>query len=253
MATSLSASRRTVLVTGGGSGIGKAVALTLAEHGFRVAITGRRAALLEEVAGALGPDSLAHPADVTDPDQVKRLFEAIAQTFGRLDVLFNNAGINTPSTPFEAMALRDWHSVIETNLTAAFLCAQAAFIMMKEQVPRGGRIINNGSISATSPRPQMVAYTASKHGVLGLTKAISLEGRQYGIACGQIDIGNVVTPLADRIAKGTLQADLTVRAEPMFDVRHVADAVVYMANLPLDVNVQSMTVLATTMPYVGRG
>jgi NAD(P)-dependent dehydrogenase (short-subunit alcohol dehydrogenase family) len=245
---------RTALVTGGGSGIGKAVAIALAAHGFRVAIVGRNKARLEEVAAMIGRgDVLVHDADLREPESVTRLFDAIAATFGRLDVLFNNAGVNAPATPFEDFAFDDWTRVVDTNLTAAFLCAQAAFRMMKNQTPQGGRIINNGSISATTPRPHAVAYTSSKHGVLGLTKTISLEGRKYNIACGQIDIGNTATSLTERMTGGTLQADFTMRPEPRFDVRHVADAVAFMANLPLDSNVQQLTIMATTMPFVGRG
>jgi NAD(P)-dependent dehydrogenase (short-subunit alcohol dehydrogenase family) len=227
--------------------------VALAEQGFRVALSGLTKAKLEKVASLIGPDALIHPADLRDPNSVAKLFDAIAQSFGRLDLLFNNAGVNTPPTPFEAVTLQDWNLVIDTNLTATFLCAQAAFNLMKAQNPRGGRIINNGSISSSSPRPHAVAYTASKHAVLGLTKTISLEGRKYNVACGQIDIGNTATPMTDQMESGILQADFTIRPEPTFDVRHVAEAVVFMANLPLDANVQSLTIVATTMPYVGRG
>jgi NAD(P)-dependent dehydrogenase (short-subunit alcohol dehydrogenase family) len=245
--------QRTALVTGGGSGIGQAAALALKNKGFRLAIAGRRKEALKATADLLGSDTLICPADLQKEHEVAHLFDLISREFGRLDLLFNNAGVNTPPTAFEDLSLADWNHVIGVNLTSAFLCAQAAFRLMKEQRPAGGRIINNGSISSTSPRPHAAAYTASKHGILGLTRTISLEGRRYGIACGQIDIGNTATPLADGMSRGMLQADLSIRPEPTFDVRHVADAVAYMADLPLDVNVQSLTVLATSMPYVGRG
>ena len=241
------------LVTGAGSGIGRAVALALAHVGFTVVLTGRRLPQLEQVAREAGSDSVAVPADVTDRASVDALFARIAKDFGRLDLLFNNAGISAPPAPLEDVTLEQWQSVIDTNLTGAFLCTQAAFRLMKTQRPRGGRIINNGSVSATTPRPRLVAYTASKHAVTGLTKATSLEGRQHDIACGQIDIGNTATELAAAMTHGTLQADLSVKTEPTFDVRYVADAIVYMAGLPLDANVLFMTVMATKMPFVGRG
>jgi NAD(P)-dependent dehydrogenase (short-subunit alcohol dehydrogenase family) len=248
---------RVALVTGAGSGIGHAVALGLAKAGFLMVLTGRRLAHLEEVAreiiSSADSNALAIAADVTDPDSVDALFARAASKFGRLDLLFNNAGRGSPLAPLEDVTLADWRSVVDTNLTGAFLCTQAAFRLMKNQQPRGGRIINNGSISATSPRPRMVAYTASKHAITGLTKATSLEGREHDIACGQIDIGNTATALASPMAHGTLQADLSMAPEPMFDVKHVADAVVYMASLPLDANVLFMTVMATKMPFVGRG
>lgn len=241
------------LVTGAGSGIGRAVALALAHVGFTVVLTGRRLPQLEQVAREAGSDSIAVTADVTDRASVDALFARIAKDFGRLDLLFNNAGISAPPAPLEDVTLEQWQSVIDTNLTGAFLCTQAAFRLMKTQRPRGGRIINNGSVSATTPRPRLVAYTASKHAVTGLTKATSLEGRQHDIACGQIDIGNTATELAAAMTHGTLQADLSVKTEPTFDVKYVADAVVYMAGLPLDANVLFMTVMATKMPFVGRG
>jgi NAD(P)-dependent dehydrogenase (short-subunit alcohol dehydrogenase family) len=241
------------LVSGAGSGIGRAVALRLAQHDYCVVLAGRRKGRLDEVAAEIGPTSVPLVADVTDARSVAALFELIAQRFGRLDVLFNNAGTSVPPTPLEDLPAAQWQSVIDTNLTGAFLCTQAAFKMMKAQTPRGGRIINNGSISATSPRPNMIAYTASKHAVTGLTKATSLEGRPYDIACGQIDIGNAATDMAVSMSTGTLQADLSLKIEPTFDVAHVADAVLYMANLPLNANVLFMTLTATKMPFVGRG
>jgi len=240
------------LVTGAGSGIGRAVALALARADYTVVLAGRRLAALEEAAREGGAACWPLAVDVTDQASVEALFARVAERFGRLDLLFNNAG-TTAAAPLEDLSLAQWRSVIDTNLTGAFLCAQAAFRLMKRQQPRGGRIINNGSIAATTPRPHMVAYTASKHAITGLTKTLALEGRQYDVACGQIDIGNAATPLATPIARGTLQADLSCKSEPTFDVRHVADAVLYMAGLPLEANVLSMTVMATQMPYVGRG
>jgi NAD(P)-dependent dehydrogenase (short-subunit alcohol dehydrogenase family) len=244
---------KVALVTGAGSGIGRAVAISLAGAGYRVAIAGRREALLQETAAAAGGESLIVPADVTDEAAVAAMLDRVTARFGRLDVLFNNAGTTAPATPFEDLPADAWRKVIDTNLTGAFLCAQAAFRAMKAQDPRGGRIINNGSIAATSPRPHMVAYTASKHAVTGLTRTLALEGRRHGIACGQIDIGNVQTNLGINMSGGTLQADFSIKPEPTFDVKHVAEAVLYMAGLPLSANVLSMTVMATTMPYVGRG
>ena len=241
------------LVTGAGSGIGRAVALALAKSGFTVVLAGRRLAQLEQVAREAGNGAIGVAADVTDRDSVDALFERIAKDFGRLDLLFNNAGVSAPPAPLEDLPFEQWRSVIDTNLTGAFLCTQAAFRLMKTQTPRGGRIINNGSVSATAPRPRLVAYTASKHAVTGLTKATSLEGRAYDIACGQIDIGNTATELAAAMTHGTLQADLSIKTEPTFDVTYVADAVVYMAGLPLEANVLFMTVMATKMPFVGRG
>jgi len=246
-------SHKVALVTGAGSGIGRAVALALARANYAVVLTGRRLAPLEEVAREGGSLCLPVTADVTDEMSVDALFSRITEAFGRLDLLFNNAGAAAPSTALEDVPLQEWRSIIDTNLTGAFVCARAAFRLMKNQQPRGGRIINNGSIAATVPRPRMVAYTASKHGITGLTKATSLEGRQYDIACGQIDIGNTATTLASFFAQGTLQADLSLKPEPLFDVKHVADAILYMASLPLEANVQFMTVIATKMPYIGRG
>ncbi len=241
------------VVTGAGSGIGRAVALALAKVGYTLVLAGRKPAPLEAVAREAGPGASAVTTDVTDPNSVDALFARVAKEFGRLDLLFNNAGTGSPPAPLEDVTFEQWKSVIDTNLTGAFLCTQAAFRLMKAQQPRGGRIINNGSISATTPRPRMVAYTASKHAISGLTKSTSLEGREHDIACGQIDIGNTATALATPMAHGTLQADMSLKPEPTFDVKHVADAVVYMAGLPLDVNVLFMTVMATKMPFVGRG
>src|SRR4051812_23262166 len=221
---------RIALVTGAGSGIGRAVSLSLARNGFRVLLTGRQREKLEKVAREGGSACHVLPADVSDPHSVTKLFARICMEFGRLDLLFNNAGTGAAPTPLEDLPVEAWRKVIDTNLTGTFLCTQAAFKLMKEQAPRGGRIINNGSISASVPRPLMVAYTASKHAVSGLTKATSLEGRRYDIACGQIDIGNTATDMAAAMVTGTLQADMSVKVEPTFDVRHVADAVLYMAN-----------------------
>ena len=241
------------LVTGAGSGIGEAVALALAGAGFTVVLTGRRREQLDRVAAAAGANAMAVPADLTDPASVAALFAKVKSTYGRLDVLFNNAGTNAPPIPLEELSVDQWKSVIDTNVTGVFLCTQEAFRLMKDQAPRGGRIINNGSISSTMPRPNSAPYTASKHAVTGLTRATSLDGRKYDIACGQIDIGNTATPMASKMQSGVLQADLSIKPEPTFDVKHVAEAVVFMAGLPLDANVQSITVMATKMPYVGRG
>lgn len=244
---------RVALVTGAGSGIGRGVALALAKSGFTMVLAGRRPELIEAVAREAGPDSLAIPTDVSHPASVENLFRLIRSRFGRLDLLFNNAGTAAPPAPLEEIPFDQWRTVIDTNLSGTFLCTQCAMRLMKTQTPRGGRIINNGSISATAPRPYSAPYTASKHAITGLTKATSLEGRAHDIACGQIDIGNAATELAAPIARGTLQADMSVKPEPTMDVKHVADAVVYMAGLPLDANVLFMTVMATTMPFVGRG
>ena len=240
-------------MTGAGSGIGRGVAVGLAKAGYAVVLAGRRLAPLEETASLGGGDCLAVVADVADEASVAALFARVAATYGRLDVLFNNAGMSAPATPLEDLPLAQWRQLVDVNLTGAFLCTQAAFRMMKSQTPRGGRVINNGSIAATAPRPRMIAYTATKHAVTGLTKSTSLEGRQYDIACGQIDIGNVATSLGIPMAQGTLQADFSLKPEPTFEVAHVADAVLYMAGLPLTANVLFMTVMATNMPFVGRG
>ena len=245
--------KKVALVTGASSGIGKAVAVALAGAGYAVVLAGRRADKLHEVAHAAGSSALAIEADVTQPASVAALFRRTVEVFGRLDLLFNNAGAAAPSTPIEDMPLETWQRLVDTNLTGPFLCTQEAIRIMKSQDPQGGRIINNGSIAAETPRPNMVAYTATKHGVLGLTKTTALEGRRHNIACGQIDIGNVKTDIAIPMSQGTLQADFSLKPEPTFDVKHVADAVLYMAGLPLDVNVLRMTVMATTMPFVGRG
>jgi NAD(P)-dependent dehydrogenase (short-subunit alcohol dehydrogenase family) len=249
----MSSDGKVALVTGAGSGIGKAVALALAGAGYRVAITGRRADPLNEVVAEAGANMVAIPADVTSEQSVGELFAKVKEKFGRLDVLFNNAGTNAPPINMEDLTLAQWQAVVDTNITGVFLCTQAAIRIMKAQQPQGGRIINNGSISATAPRPNSAPYTASKHAVHGLTKSTALDGRKYNIACGQIDIGNTATPMAAQMSKGVLQADLSTKVEPTFDVKHVADAVLYMAGLPLDANVLSLTVMATTMPFVGRG
>ncbi len=257
---SVSASKRdglVCLITGGGSGIGRAAALALARDGHRVVIAGRRKAQLEETASqadAGGPPILSIQANVTQAAEVNSLFAEVGRVHGRLDVLFNNAGMNVPATPLEDLSLDQWQAVVDVNLTGVFLCTQAAFRVMKEQTPRGGRIINNGSISAHVPRPLAAAYTATKHAVTGLTKSTSLEGRKYQIACGQIDIGNTQTELAAvTLGSGALQANGSSLVEPLFDVQHVGRAIAYMVSLPLDANVQFMTVMATTMPYIGRG
>jgi NAD(P)-dependent dehydrogenase (short-subunit alcohol dehydrogenase family) len=252
----MSAPSKVAIVTGAGTGIGKAVALTLLRDGYHVALAGRRKELLEEAIAAAGPAgsrALAVPTDVADPQAVGALFARTREAFGRLDLLFNNAGINAPGIPLEDLSYEQWKAVVDTNLTGAFLCTQEAFKLMKSQTPRGGRIINNGSISAHAPRPDSAPYTATKHAITGLTKVTSLDGRKYDIACGQIDIGNALTPLAARMAKGVKQADGSVKPEPLMDVQHVADAVLAMARLPLETNVQFMTIMATKMPFVGRG
>jgi NAD(P)-dependent dehydrogenase (short-subunit alcohol dehydrogenase family) len=244
---------KVALITGAGSGIGRAVAVAMAKAGYKVAIAGRRRKPLEETATAAPGKVLVLSVDVTDADAVQRMVQATVTHYGRLDVLFNNAGQAAPSTPSDELPVEVWRRLIDTNLTGVFLCAQAAFRAMKAQSPQGGRIINNGSIASETPRPNMAAYTASKHGVSGLTKTFSLEGRRYNIACGQIDIGNVQTSLGIPMSSGTLQADFSLKPEPTFDVQHVADAVLYMAGLPLEANVLNMTVMATNMPFVGRG
>jgi NAD(P)-dependent dehydrogenase (short-subunit alcohol dehydrogenase family) len=245
---------RVALVTGAGRGIGRASAVALAGAGFTVVLAGRSRALLEEAAAEAGHGAVALTSDVRDPASVAALFAEIDARFGRLDVLFNNAGIGAPPVPLEDIAFEQWTAVVETNLTGAFLCTQEAFKLMKRQSPRGGRIINNGSISASVPRPHSAPYTATKHGVTGLTRSTSLDGRAYDIACGQIDIGNAATEMTEPMTtSGVPQADGTVKLEPTIDVAHVARAVVYMATLPLDANVQFLTVVATKMPFIGRG
>jgi NADP-dependent 3-hydroxy acid dehydrogenase YdfG len=247
---------RVAVVTGAGSGIGRAAALALLGDGYSVVLAGRRRDRLEETAAAAGPArsrALAVPTDVTDPAQVAALFRATVEAFSRVDVLFNNAGRGARAVPLEDLSFDEWKAVVDVNLTGMFLCAQAAMRAMKAQDPRGGRIINNGSISAHTPRPNSAPYTATKHAVTGLTKCIALDGRTHDIACGQIDVGNAHTELSARMAKGVFQADGQTRPEPLMDVDHVGRAVLYMANLPLDANVLSMTVMATKMPFVGRG
>ncbi len=244
------------LVTGAGSGIGRAAAIGLAGAGFTVVLVGRRPAPLEETAercAGAGTEAVAVPTDITDEAAVDALFATVRERFGRLDLLFNNAGMSAPATLIEDIALDTWRAVVDTNLTGAFLMTRGAFRLMKAQDPRGGRIINNGSVSAQVPRPRFAAYTATKHAITGLTKATSLDGRAYDIACGQIDIGNAATDMAGPMIHGTLQADGTIATEPTIDLDDVARAIVYMASLPLDANVQSLTVIATKMPYIGRG
>lgn len=248
--------KKIALVTGAGSGIGRAVALALLEDGFSLVLAGRRAEPLQAVveqALAAGGEALAVPTDVRDEQSVAHLFATIEEVHGRLDVIFNNAGINAPAVPVDELPLENWRNVIATNVDGVFLCARAAFGLMRSQQPQGGRIINNGSISAHTPRPFTAPYTASKHAVLGLTKALALDGRPYNIVCSQVDIGNALTELSERMTRGVRQANGEIAAEPMLDVRHVADAVRYIAALPLDANVLNMTVMASNMPFVGRG
>jgi len=247
----MNANGKVALVTGAGSGIGRAASLALHAAGYSVVLAGRRAAELERT--AVSDRMLPVPTDIGQPDQVRALFARTKEAFGRLDVLFNNAGISAPGIPMEDLTYEQWSAVVAVNLTGAFLCAQEAIKLMKAQHPRGGRIINNGSISAHVPRPNSAPYTATKHAITGLTKCISLDGRKYDIACGQIDIGNAATEMTERMTAGVPQADGTKMVEPRMDVRHVAESVVYMANLPLDANVQFMTVMATKMPFIGRG
>ena len=245
---------KVALVTGAGTGIGKAVALALLAAGYRVVLAGRRIQPLQEAAAASSSDrALPVATDVSLPESVDALFATIRNTFGRLDVLFNNAGVNSPRASFEELSYEQWQNVVNINLTGSFLCAQGAFRLMKEQLPQGGRIINNGSISAHAPRPSSAPYTATKHAITGLTKAISLDGRKYNIACGQIDIGNALTELSARMATGVPQANGEIAIEPMMDAKEVAEAVVHMAALPLSTNIQFMTIMATKMPFIGRG
>ena len=254
MASDNKTNRKVALVTGAGTGIGRAVALGFLREGYRVVLAGRRIEPLNDVAKESGTDrALPVATDVSRPDAVAALFERIKETFGRIDVLFNNAGISGMGSSFEDIAFDTWKDVVDVNLTGSFLCAQGAFKMMKDQLPQGGRIINNGSISAHAPRPNSAPYTATKHAITGLTKSISLDGRKYNIACGQIDIGNALTELSARMAKGVPQANGEIAIEAMMDAREVADAVVHMAALPLSTNVQFMTIMATKMPFVGRG
>jgi len=247
---------RVAIVTGAGTGIGRAVAVELLGEGYSVALAGRREDLLADTARssqAPAERALIVPTDVADPDSVRSLFDRTYDAFGRLDLLFNNAGVAAPGVPLEDLSLDQWRRVVDTNLNGAFYCTQHAFRLMKSQTPRGGRIINNGSISASVPRPRSAPYTATKHAITGLTKSTSLDGRAYDIACGQIDIGNAATDLTARMSKGVPQANGEIAVEPVMDVRHVARAVVYMASLPLEANVQFMTVMATKMPFIGRG
>ncbi|OZI66142.1 SDR family oxidoreductase [Bordetella genomosp. 4] len=251
-----STSKRIALVTGAGSGIGRVTALGLLEDGWTVVVTGRRPEPLQTLvneAAAKGQTALAVPADVTDPDSVQALFDTIEKTYGRLDMVFNNAGVNAPAVPMDELPLEKWFSCINTNVTGVFLCARAAFGLMRRQSPQGGRIINNGSISAHTPRPFTAPYTASKHAVTGLTKALALDGRAYNIVASQIDIGNALTELSERMTRGVLQANGTTAPEPMMDATHVANAVRHVAALPLDANILTLTVMASNMPYVGRG
>lgn len=252
----MSVLRKVAIVTGAGTGIGKGSALALLREGYCVALAGRRVEMLERTmteAGSSGSHALVVPTDVREPAAVRALFAKTQETFGRLDVLFNNAGTGAPPVPLEDLTYEQWQAVVDINLTGAFLCTQEAFKLMKNQNPRGGRIINNGSISAHAPRPNSAPYTATKHAMTGLTKATALDGRKYDIACGQIDIGNAATALTARMGDGVLQAHGAIAVEPTMDVEHVARAVVYMASRPLDANVQFMTVMATKMPFVGRG
>ncbi|EJL92108.1 short-chain alcohol dehydrogenase [Herbaspirillum sp. CF444] len=252
----MAAPKRIALVTGAGSGIGKQISLALLREGYAVVLAGRRQEPLQEIAkaaGEFGANALVVPADVSDPASVKNLFAKAKEKFGRLDLLFNNAGIFAPPMSIEELSYEQWKSAVDINLTGVFLCTQEAFRIMKEQSPRGGRIINNGSISAHAPRPFSASYTATKHAITGLTKSTSLDGRRYDIACGQIDIGNASTDMTELMKKGTLQADGSTQVEPTMDAGHVAKAILYMDSLPLDANVQFMTVMATKMPFIGRG
>jgi NAD(P)-dependent dehydrogenase (short-subunit alcohol dehydrogenase family) len=250
----MTAARKTAVVTGGGSGIGRAVALALSRENYAVVVAGRRLAELEETVKRAGTDAIvAVVTDVADPESVRALFRKAADAFGRIDLLFNNAGVGAPPVELDELSFEQWKRVVDTNLTGVFLCTQEAFRHMKRQEPRGGRIINNGSISAHAPRPNSAPYTATKHAITGLTKSTALDGRKHDIACGQIDIGNAETEMTQRMRHGVPQANGTIAVEPMMDVEHVAQAVVFMAGLPLDANVQFLTVMATKMPFVGRG
>ncbi|HWK47697.1 MAG TPA: SDR family oxidoreductase [Stellaceae bacterium] len=250
----MSARDKIAIVTGAGSGVGRAVSLALVRDGYTVVLAGRRRDALEETAGAASDGrTLIVPTDVTDPASVAALFAATKHAFGRLDLLFNNAGTGAPAIPLEDLTVEQWKTVVDINLTGAFLCTQEAFRLMKSQDPRGGRIINNGSISAHAPRPFSAPYTATKHAITGLTKSTSLDGRKYDIACGQVDIGNAATNMTERMKQGVPQANGSMEIEPTMDVAHVGSAVTYMASLPLDANVQFLTVMATKMPFIGRG
>ena len=252
----MNSSRKVAVITGAGTGVGNRTALALIENGYSTVLAGRRAELLEATAAEAGPrfsQALVVPTDVSDPDSVRNLFARTKEVFGRVDILFNNAGISAPPISLEDLTYDQWKSVVDVNLTGVFLCTQEAFRLMKSQEPRGGRIINNGSVSAYVPRPNSAPYTATKHAVTGLTRSASLDGRQYNIACGQIDIGNADTAMAEVFKTGVLQANGTIAPEPTMDTDNVARAVLYMASLPLDTNVQFMTVMATKMPFIGRG
>ena len=252
----MSSTGKVAIITGAGTGIGKRCALALLKDGWSVALAGRRAELLEKTrveAGEEGKNAIVVRTDVGDPEAVRDLFARTKEAFGRLDVLFNNAGVGAPGRPLEDLTYEQWKTVVDANLTGPFLCTQEAFKMMKEQTPMGGRIINNGSISAQSPRPNSAPYTATKHGMVGLTKSTALDGRKYDIACSQIDIGNAVTEMTAKMSKGVPQPDGTRKVEPTFDVERVAEAVLFLANLPLDTNVLFMNMMATKMPFVGRG
>ena len=250
----MAAQEKVALVTGAGSGVGRAAALALMKSGFAVTLAGRRKDALDETAKlGGGAKTLAVSTDIRDVESIRALFAKVKETFGRLDVLFNNAGMGAPPVPFHELPVEKWKEVVDTNLTAAFVCTQEAFKIMKDQTPRGGRIINNGSISAHTPRPRSAAYTSTKHAITGLTKSTALDGREYDIACGQVDIGNAATPMTERMTNGVLQPDGKMMPEPRMDADHVGNAVAYMASLPLDANVLFMTVMATKMPFVGRG
>ena len=252
----MSGNGKVAMITGAGTGIGRACALAMLREGYSVVLVGRRPAPLEQTrsdAGAGRERALAAPADVSDPVSVRALFAKTTEVFGRLDFLFNNAGINAPGIPMEELTIEQWRNVVDVNLTGAFLCTQEAFKLMKSQTPMGGRIVNNGSISAHAPRPNSAPYTSTKHAITGLTKCTSLDGRKYDIACGQLDVGNALTEMTARMADGVPQANGEVVVEPLMDPENVARALVYMASLPLDANVQTLTVMATKMPFVGRG
>jgi NAD(P)-dependent dehydrogenase (short-subunit alcohol dehydrogenase family) len=247
---------KVALITGAGSGVGKSAVLALAGAGYAITLVGRRKALLDEAAAeaqAMGARTLVAPADVAKPEEVRAAFDATVAAFGRLDVVFNNAGVGAPAIPLEDLTFEQWKTVVDINLSGVFVCMQEAFRVMKVQSPRGGRIINNGSVSSYAPRPNSAPYTSTKHGVLGLTKSGSLDGRKYDIAVGQIDIGNAATEMAMKMASGVPQADGSIRVEPLMDVSRVGETILYMANMPLDANVQYVTVMATKMPFVGRG